>query len=86
MPDLKLDKDTRARLNDQIRRYLSDELDTDIGNMEADFLIDFLGSTLGASFYNLGLKDAQALVTRKIDDLNDEFYGLERQDDPVLWR
>jgi len=83
MPDLKLDTDTRSRLNDQIRRYLRDELDTEIGNMDADFLIDFLSGTLGASFYNLGLKDAQALVARKIDDLNDEFYGMERQEDPV---
>lgn len=83
MPDLKLDTDTRSRLNDQLRRYLRDVLDLEIGNMDADFLIDFLSDTLGASFYNLGLKDAQALVSRKIDDLNDEFYGLERQDDPV---
>jgi len=83
MPNLKLDKDTRTRLNQQIRQYLSDELDTDIGNMEADFLIDFLTSSLGASFYNLGLKDAQALIARKMDDINDELYGMEQPDDPV---
>jgi uncharacterized protein (DUF2164 family) len=84
MPDLKLDKDTRARLNEQIRQYLSNELDTDIGNMEADFLIDFLSGSLGTSFYNLGLKDAQALIARKMDDINDELYGMEQPDDPVL--
>ena len=83
MQDLKLDKDTRARLNQQIRQYLSDELDSDIGNMEADFLIDFLTKSLGASFYNLGLKDAQALIARKMDDINDELYGMEQPDDPV---
>ncbi|WP_420340437.1 DUF2164 domain-containing protein [Roseibium sp.] len=83
MSDLKLDKDTRARLNQQIRQYLSDELDFDIGNMEADFLIDFLTKSLGASFYNLGLKDAQALLARKMDDINDELYGMEQPDDPV---
>ncbi|OJJ11162.1 hypothetical protein BKI51_14915 [Alphaproteobacteria bacterium AO1-B] len=83
MPDLKLDKDTRACLNQQIRQYLSDELDTDLGNMEADFLIDFLTKSLGASFYNLGLKDAQALIARKMDDINDELYGMEQPDDPV---
>lgn len=83
MSDLKLDKDTRTRLNQQIRQYLSDELDFDIGNMEADFLIDFLTKSLGASFYNLGLKDAQALIARKMDDINDELYGMEQPDDPV---
>jgi uncharacterized protein (DUF2164 family) len=83
MPDLKLDKDTRARLNQQIRQYLSDELDFDIGNMEADFLIDFLTKSLGASFYNLGLKDAQALIARKMDDINDELYGMEKPDVPL---
>ncbi|MEE2865296.1 MAG: DUF2164 family protein [Pseudomonadota bacterium] len=34
--------------------------------------------SLGARFYNLGLKDAQALLARKVDDINDELYALEK--------
>lgn len=78
MRDLKLDKDTASQLADQIRRYLDEDLDIGIGNMDAQLLIDFLGPTLGAHFYNLGLKDAQALFARKADDIADEIYALER--------
>lgn len=78
MSDLELDSDTRSRLADLIRDYLNDELDTDIGNMDADQLVGFLVPTLGAHFYNQGLKDAQALFARKADDVTDELYAMEK--------
>ncbi|POF28098.1 DUF2164 domain-containing protein [Roseibium marinum] len=78
MTELKLDKDTRTRLASQIQRFLDEELDVEIGNMDADRLIDFLSTSLGARFYNLGLNDAQALFARKADDINDEIYALEQ--------
>ncbi|KZM47429.1 DUF2164 domain-containing protein [Labrenzia sp. OB1] len=78
MTELKLEKDARTRLASQIQRFLDEELDVEIGNMDADRLIDFLSTSLGARFYNLGLKDAQALFARKADDINDEIYDLEQ--------
>ncbi|ASP33426.1 DUF2164 domain-containing protein [Labrenzia sp. VG12] len=81
MTELKLEKDVRTRLAQQIKRYLDEDLDIDIGNMDAELLMDFLTPTLGAHFYNLGLKDAQALFARKADDINDELYALERRID-----
>ncbi|MBN9671288.1 DUF2164 domain-containing protein [Roseibium aggregatum] len=81
MSDFELDKDTRTRLAGQIQRFMDEELDVEIGNMDAGFLIDFLSGTLGAHYYNLGLKDAQALFARKADDIVDEIYALERKPD-----
>jgi len=78
MAELELDNDARTRLALQIKRFLDEDRDIDIGNMDAEMLIDFLTPTLGARFYNLGLKDAQALFARKADDVNDELYALER--------
>lgn len=79
----KLDRDARIRLAARIKHYLDEELDLEIGNMDAEFLIDYLATTLGASFYNKGLKDAQALLSRKMDDLSEEFHALEQPEDPV---
>lgn len=78
MADQTLDKDTRHRLATQIKRYLDDELEIDIGNMDAEFMIDFLASNLGARFYNQGVRDAAAVFARRSDDLADDFYGLEK--------
>ncbi|MBG6165166.1 uncharacterized protein (DUF2164 family) [Labrenzia sp. EL_195] len=79
MKELKLDKEVRSRLTAQIRNYMDEELEIEVGNMDAEFLIDFLSGSLGAHFYNLGLKDAQALFSRKADDITDEIYALERK-------
>jgi uncharacterized protein (DUF2164 family) len=81
MTDMKLDTDSRARLAEQIKRFLDRELDVEIGNMDAERLIDFLLPSLGARFYNLGLKEAQTLIARKADDINDEIYALEKPED-----
>jgi len=84
MSDLKLDTDGRTQLAEQIKRYCRDELDVDIGNLDAERLIDFLVPSLGARFYNLGLKDAQALIARKADDINDELYAMEKPEDGTI--
>ncbi len=81
MAEPKLDTDVRARLSRQIQLYLDEELELEVGNMDAEFLIDFLSGSLGAHFYNLGLKDAQALFARKADDITDEIYAMERKVD-----
>jgi len=78
MSEFELDKDTKTRLARQIQRYLADELEVDIGNMDAEFLIDFLSGSLGAHYYNLGLKDAHALFARRADDIADELYSMEK--------
>lgn len=78
MTELKLDRDTRSRLSAQIKHFLDRELDVEIGNMDAEQLIDYLIPSLGGRFYNLGLRDAQALLARKVDDINDEIYALEQ--------
>ncbi len=73
-----LSNDERALLARRIQRFMAEDLDTDIGNMDAERLIEFLTPSLGARFYNIGLRDAQALFARKADDINDEIYALER--------
>ncbi|GAA0773150.1 DUF2164 domain-containing protein [Roseibium denhamense] len=78
MTDFKLDPETRTKLSNEIRRYLDEELEIGIGNMDADMLIEFISEHLGAHFYNLGLKDAQALIARRADDIADELYAMEK--------
>lgn len=78
MDDLSLTKEDRTRLALQVQRFMETDLDVEIGNMDAERLIDFLAGSLGAKYYNQGLKDAGALVARKADDIQDELYGLER--------
>ncbi|WIY53431.1 DUF2164 domain-containing protein [Devosia sp. YIM 151766] len=62
----------------EIQDYFREELDQSIGAMPAEMLMQFFADKMGAYFYNRGLHDAQALVRKKIDDVSDEIFALER--------
>ncbi|EFO30690.1 conserved hypothetical protein [Roseibium sp. TrichSKD4] len=73
-----LNREERSYLASELRAYLDAELDVEIGNMDAEALIDMIGEKLGATYYNRGLKDAEALMSRKLDDISDELRTLEK--------
>jgi len=73
-----LNREERSYLASELRAYLDAELDVEIGNMDAEALIDMIGEKLGAAYYNRGLKDAEALMSRKLDDISDELRALEK--------
>ncbi|WP_417689879.1 DUF2164 family protein [Roseibium sp.] len=78
MAELELSKDEREELTRVIQNALHEELDHDVGNMEAGFLLDRLLVPLGHTFYNKGLRDAAAVVARRADDMTDDLYALEK--------
>ena len=70
--------DEKQRIVERIRRYFADELKQDIGRFDAEFLLDFFATEIGADFYNRGLRDAQAALAARIDDVQDAIAQLER--------
>ena len=78
MNDISFSADEKAVLVRKLQDYLAETLDQRIGQFDAEFLLDFIGRELGAYFYNRGLYDAQAILARKVDDLQDAIVQLER--------
>lgn len=68
----------KKALAKKIKEYFAKELDQEIGGFEAGFLLDFFTEEIGPYFYNRGLYDAQALLARKMDDLAETIYELEK--------
>ena len=58
---------------------MEQELDIELGQFDAEFLLDFVSKEMGATFYNQGIYDAQALLQSKIETLSDAFYELEKE-------
>lgn len=77
MPDIGFSKDEKAALVRKIQLYFNEELGQQIGQFDAEFLIDFVSRELGAYYYNRGLQDAQATLAAKLDDVQDAIYQLE---------
>ncbi len=81
MKKIEFSKEDKADIVARIQRYFSDELDQKIGVLPAEFLLDFFSSTIGAHYYNQGLRDAQAAFLKKMEDASEAIYLLERLPD-----
>jgi uncharacterized protein (DUF2164 family) len=77
---IKFEKDERAAIVSRIQRYFVDELDSEIGTIPAELLLNFFTEQIGPFYYNQGLADAQGVLARMVDNINDEIYGLEQRE------
>lgn len=59
----------------KLKTYFERQLQHEITQFEAEFLIDFFSDEVGSYYYNKGLSDAQALINLKMDDV---MYELEK--------
>jgi uncharacterized protein (DUF2164 family) len=62
----------------RLRALLAEQLDVEIGGLEAETLLDGLAKEVGAVFYNRALIDARAVVAAKAEDLDDALRALDR--------
>ena len=62
----------------KLQKYMMQELDVELGQFDADFLLDFISKEMGNLYYNQGLYDAQTVLTDKMETLTDAIYQLEQ--------
>jgi len=70
-------KQEKELLVQKLKHYFSNELDQDIGQFDAEFLLDFFGKEMGIYYYNHGLTDAQDIFKSRVDSITDAIYELE---------
>lgn len=80
MSDIAFTEAEKSALVAKLQDYFRDELEVELSQFPAEFLLEFISKELGPSYYNRGLHDAQALLMRKVDDLTDAIYQLEKVD------
>lgn len=65
-------------LKDKIKKYFDRELNQEIGSFDAEFLLDFFAVEVGPFFYNRGLNDARAIISARLEDIDDAIYEIEK--------
>lgn len=68
----------RAVIIEKLQTYCSEELDRELGNLEAECLLDFIASEIGTSFYNRALYDAQGVVLARSELIGEAIIELEK--------
>ena len=76
---IKLERAQKETLATAIQDYMQDELDVEIGQFDSEFLIDFITEKLGPIYYNKGVEDAKSLVERRMLEVSEELYEIERE-------
>ena len=79
MKPIVFSKEEQADLIPRIKAFVRDELDADIGDLQATMLMDFFAEKLGHAVYNRAIYDAQALIASKAEEMAEALYALERK-------
>lgn len=78
MSQIKLDAEQTARIVTLLQDYFKDKLDSEIGQFDAEFLLDFFSAEVGVFYYNQALIDAQALLQGQFDNMAESMTELEK--------
>jgi len=58
---------------------LIQELDKEISQFDAQFLLAFISEEIGAYFYSRGLYDAKTNLESKIENITEAIYEIEKK-------
>lgn len=76
---IELDRDTKTRAIQSLQRYFDENMEEPIGNITANALLNFFLQDIAPSVYNQAVRDVQANMQQKIEDLDIEVHADEFQ-------
>ena len=71
-------REMKDELIQGIKEYFTSELDQNLGNFEAEFLLDFFSENIGPHYYNQAIRDVQKHLSGYVDTLNERIDELEK--------
>ena len=78
MSDVEFSSEEKKILVHKIQDYFHNELSEEIGQFDAEFLLDFFSKEIGPYHYNKGLKDARTLIEENVQNFSQTFYEMEK--------
>jgi uncharacterized protein (DUF2164 family) len=75
--NIELPRPARERAVASIERYLRENFDEPIGNIQAAALLNFLLAEIGPSIYNLAIADAQQRLMVRVGELDIDCHAEE---------
>jgi uncharacterized protein (DUF2164 family) len=78
MAEITFTREEREIICRKIQLYMREELEYEVGQFDAGFLLDFFAEEIGAYFYNRGLYDAQAILQSRLENIAEAIYEIEK--------
>ncbi|PQV53183.1 DUF2164 domain-containing protein [Paraburkholderia sp. BL21I4N1] len=82
---IELDKDVRKEAIASIQRYFKQDMENEIGNIQAGALLGFFLEEIAPAVYNLAVQDAQERMQARVSELDldchEEAFGYWKKYD-----
>ena len=75
---IKFSRDEKKILLLLIQRYFAEERGEEIGDLAAEFFLDFVTAEIGPFIYNQAINDARKSLNETMSDLEYRLYELEK--------
>ncbi len=75
---IKLSPEAEELVLDSLRAYMIEEFDTDIGNLPARFLLDFIIETLGPHLYNQVIEDTEPWLYDRFTGILEDMHSFKK--------
>lgn len=75
---LTLSDEAETLVLDELRVYMSDEFDVDIGNLPAKFLLDFIIETIGPHLYNQMIDDNEPWLYDRFTAILEDMHSFKK--------
>jgi uncharacterized protein (DUF2164 family) len=72
--EIELSKEVEKALIASIRRYVSENMDNEIGELQASLFLKYCLEEIGPCVYNSAILDAQGYLQEKVSDLENVCY------------
>jgi uncharacterized protein (DUF2164 family) len=75
--EMKLEKDIEKKLVTSIKRYVSENLDIEIGELQSSLFLQFCLEEIGPAIYNRAISDAQTYMQEKAMDIENTCFAAD---------
>lgn len=74
---IELHDETRKKALASIKTYFEERFEEEVGDLQAQLLLDFFLEELAPSVYNKAIADAQAFIQERVVDIDATCYEAE---------
>ena len=75
---INISRKNKDKIVQDLQEWFQENLDQEIGNLDAEFLTDFFTENVGGVYYNQALIDVYTLINEKTESLADNIYDLTK--------
>lgn len=75
---VELNSHQKSIIIEKLKIYFDRELDFDIGQFDAEFLLDFFAKEVGVYFYNKGIENAKEVMEDKFQEIDMALFDIEQ--------